>query len=247
MKANAYPVVDAMRFLVDDEIRPFEIDQRFDLTGIGKQACPTIAQNVFVVHQHVVPENTAEVVMNVFGHCWERTNVPNSANESCAVIAPSRIQGFVLFDNSKSNNQPYIVEHDYNAPTINGKGNNTNRTTLRGSTWLSIDQPLLRNAGEYNTLTGIYLPPNSIFRVIFRLAPTVAAGTPAFGIPNPFKIGGPAGTVNRIDFAGAMVSGVRMPTELYDKLKTARRKGQLGPEGSSGLAPIGGAGRGILP
>lgn len=228
-----YPAIDPLRFLVDDEIRPFDIDQRFDLTGTGAQACPVVSSGIFIVHQHVVPDNTAEVIQNVHPHCWRRTDV-GTPDESVALLDPAQIQGFVLFDRSKDNNQPYLVEHNYNSPTTAANPNNTDRQTVRGDTWISNDEPLVRDAGMFNPLSGIYLPPKSIFRVLFRLAPLASAN----GIPNPYYIPNqpPPATGKRIDFAGAKVSGVRMPVQTYDKLRVARRKGQLGPEASAASA-----------
>lgn len=230
-----YPAVDPLGFLVDDEIRPFEIDKRQDLTGAGAQACPIESSGIFIVHEHVVPANTAEVIHDVFPHCWARTNA-GSANESVTLIPFMQVAGFVLFDSSKANNQPFLVENDYNIPTIAATPNNTNRQNVRGTTFLSDDSPVMNNIGMRNPLHTIYLPANSVFRVLFRLVPLSAAAV----IPNPFVIGTPvlAGG-KRIDFAGARVSGVRMPQQMYNDLKIARRKGELGPEGSSSDKPIG--------
>jgi hypothetical protein len=46
-------------------------------------------------------------------------------------------------------------------------------------------------------------------------------------VPNPYQIG--TGAL-RIDFAGALVFGLTMPQQFYDKLVNARRQGKLGPE-----------------
>jgi len=224
-----YPANNPLGYLVDDEVVSFDIDKRQDLTGTGAEAAPIVSTGLFIVHQHVVPDNTGEVVMNVFPHCWRRINV-GLATETVQLIPPSELAGFVLFDNDKANNQPRLVEHDYNSPTIAATPNNRDREVVRGTTFLGLDQPSLRDFGMQNEYALIYLPPKTIFRVLFRLTPT--AGTAP--IPNPFVIPPdvPAVATQRIDFAGAYVSGVRMPAQTYDKLKIARRIGQLGPEGS---------------
>ena len=233
MSLDFLPATDPMSFLVDDEIRPFDIDKRQDLTGTGTQACPIVSTGVYIVHEHEVPDNTAEVVLNVFPHAWRRTNV-GLPDEGVAIIDPMLIAGFVLFDNARDNNQPYLVEHDYNIATVAGTPNNLNRSRGRGATLLSNDQPLMRAAGMKNALSPIYLPPKSKFRVLFQLVasiPAVAGPPITGGIPNPFVIGTNVVNVDyRIDFAGAYVSGVRMPVQTYDQLKTARRKGFLGAE-----------------
>jgi hypothetical protein len=230
-----YPAVDPLGFLVDDEIRPFEIDKRQDLTGTGAQACPIQATGLFIVHEHKVPENTAEVIHDVFPHVWRRTN-PGAADESVAMIPAIELAGFVLFDSTKANNQPFLVENDYNVPTVAATPNNLNREVVRGTTFLADDAPIMNNVGMRNPLRTIYLPAGSIFRVIFRLVPLTATAA----IPNPFTIGAnPVVGGKRLDFAGARVSGVRMPQQMYEDLKIARRKGELGPEGSSAQNPIG--------
>ena len=241
MSLDFLPATDPMAFLVDDEIRPFDIDKRQDLLGTGTQACPIVSTGVFIVHEHDVPDNTAEVILNVFPHVWRRTNV-GLPDEGAALIDPVLVAGFVLFDNTRDNNQPYLVEHDYNIATVAGTPNNLNRSRGRGITLISSDQPLLRAAGMKNALSPIYLPPKSKFRVLFQLVastPTVAGPPITGGIPNPFVIGANSANPDyRIDFAGAQVSGVRMPVQTYEQLKLARRKGQLGAEARARQAVV---------
>jgi hypothetical protein len=153
-------------------------------------------------------------------------------------MTQAELEGMVLFDVSKNSNQPFVVENNYNIPSIATTPNDKNRNVLRGSTLLSMDAPMMTNIGMRNPYRTFVAPADSVVRVLFRLAPqkTGPAGG-GTGLPNPLLIG--SGT-NRIDFAGAQVVGVRMPSELYQKLKIARRRGQLGPEGNSAEMPIGG-------
>ncbi len=229
-----YPLIDPLAFLVDEEIRPFIRDERHDLTGTGAQACPTLANNVFIIHEHVVPEGTAEIIHNVSPHLWRRSN-PTAADESVEIIPPSEYAGFVLFDVRKGDNQPYIVEFDYNAPHASATPNDRNRIVQRGMTFASSDIPMMQNIGMRNPLSTIYAPARTTVRILFTLAPLAAVG----GIPNPWVIGDAVSTENRIDFAGALVTGIRLPQSTYEKLIVARRKGQLGPEGSAFESPIG--------
>lgn len=234
------PAVDPLHFLVDEEIRPFRIDQRHDLTGTAgtRQACPRVSTNVFIVHEHEVPKNQCEVVHGYFGHCWERTN-PGTPDESVHLIPPADLAGFVLFTPSKNANDfGMTVEVDYNKPTIAATPNDTDRQSLAGDAFVSADAPMLANMQMRSPLTTVYLPAGSTFRVLFRLAPTAATKTLPVGeeetpIPNTYVIGNPAAgldPVKRIDFAGALVYGVRMPQGLYGNLLKARRAGLLGPE-----------------
>lgn len=243
MTGFPYPAVDPMLFLVDDEIKEFEDDQRYDLLGTGRNAVEQLSTGVFVVHTHVVPKDTCEVILNVFPHCWARTN-PGTASESWTLLDPMLVAGFVLFDCTKVNTQPLQVSHSYNVPTVEVSPNNVLRTDEKGTSFLSADNPMMRNIGLRNTLGAFYLPAKTIFRVTFRLAPLTASAAvpPGIGIPNPFTIGANAAPVGpkRIDGAGAYVSGLRMPQQLYDKLKKARQNGKLGSEAQGRLGVRGG-------
>ncbi len=173
------PAVDPMHFLVDEEIRPFRIDKRHDLTGTinTRQAAPRVSTNVFIVHEHEVPAKQCEVIHGYFGHCWERTN-PGTADESVAMIDPLKLAGFVLFTPSKNANDFGItVETDYNKPTTIATPNDTDRQVLSGDTLLSADAPMLANMQMRSPLTTVYLPAGAKFRVLFQLAP--AASTSA--------------------------------------------------------------------
>ena len=224
-----FPVNDPLSFLVDDEIRTFKIDQRQDLTGTGAQACPQLSTGQFVVHEHVVPDNTAEIVMGYFPHLWQRIGVA-TPGESVELLNYADFAGFVLFDSNKDNNQPVLVETNYNRPTLAANPANKDRFIARGTTFVSDDAPVFSSLGMMSPLTTVYLPAKSIYRIVFSLTP-VAAANP---IPNPWAIG--SGQF-RIDFAGAMVFGLRMPAQTYDKIRTARRNGLLGPE-AKGPAPV---------
>jgi len=228
-----YPANDPLGYLVDAEVRAYEDDQRFDLTGTGAEATPIVSTGLFIVHQHTVPKDTTEIIMNVFPHCWRRTDVGDAALESVQQIPAAELAGFVLFDNSKDSNQPTIVSHNYNSPTVFANPNNRQRDTVRGTSFLGADQPAMRNFGMLNPYALIELPSESVFRVLFRLSPVATAN----GIPNPFVIGDPGAGTKRIDFAGAYVTALRMPSQTYAKLKIARRLGQLGPEGSMANLP----------
>ncbi len=218
------PTVDPLLFLSDDEIRPFSIDKRQDLTGTGSQACPQLAGGQYIVHEHDVPEGMAEVVLGVFPHVWQRTNVA-TANEGALVINPALLAGYVLFMYRRGNAQLAIEESDYNVPTIASAAQNNNRDLVAGTTFFSADPTLMGGVQYQNPLTSILLPSGSKFRVLFSLAEEAATS----GI-QPYAIGGDATVTKRIDFAGAKVVGVRMPQQTFDILKTARRAGLLGPE-----------------
>jgi hypothetical protein len=169
------------------------------------------------------------VIMGVFPHLWARTGV-GQGDASVELLNPMDTAGFVLFDWNKANNQPDLVENDYNKATIFAAPNNTQRTKTRGKTWTSENQLVYQQNSMLNVLQTVHLPARSVFRVLFQLMPPAATNP----IPNPYVIGTPgANQTLRIDFAGAMVHGVRMPSALYGKLKKARQAGQLGPEATA--------------
>ena len=223
-----YPTVDALSFLIDDEIRPFFLDERHDLADTN---APKISTGIFVVHDHEVPKDTAEVILGVLGHCWRRDN-PTTAEENLVWLDPDTYAGAVLFNWTKANNQPFLVETNYNLPSLSSAPNDKDRQRLAGSTFLSSASArsgaFVVDGGLKDPLKGTYLPAGSRFRVTFRLAPISAANPPAA----PWVLGAnpEPDTNNRIDCAGAAVFGVRMPQRLYEHLRIARRNGLLGPE-----------------
>lgn len=227
---SSMPMYDPLLFLVDDEIKKFQIDKRWDLTGTGAQKTPVLADGLFIVHEHVVPEGTAEIISDVFPHCWKRTAVgavdPSFPEESWQLMAPAEVAGWVLFDSGKDNNQPQNeISNDYNPSNVFATPNNTGRKMLRGTTWLSDNQPQMSAIGLRNPLGMFYLPPKSVFRVTFQLIPQLTSAQGA--VPNQLVIGDPGSNNKRIDGAGACVSGVRMPSTTYEKLRTARRAGLI--------------------
>jgi hypothetical protein len=221
-----YPLVDPMRFLVDEEVRPFSYDKRQDLTAAG---VPILSTGVFVVNEIVVPENEVFVIMGVAPHLWARTD-PLAAS-STLIPLPSDTagmgagQGWWLFNYLRGGQQPFVAQTDYNKPRLQAAANNNDRFVADGTTWLpgSLAMPSYAQFGFANALTPIVCQPQVVFQVTFQLAPTATASP----LPNPFTIGSGA---NRIDCAGANVFGLSMPKALYDKFTTARRDGLLGAE-----------------
>jgi hypothetical protein len=218
------PAIDPMLFLSDENIKPFHFDERHDLTAAN---AIKVSTNLFVVHKHVVPKDTAEVILAVTPHCWARTD-PGGANESVALMTPAQVAGWVLFASRKGNGQPYVVRTNYNEPLASAAvANDKNRDDIEGSTFL-YDQPQHgASLGFLNPLTTFFLPAGTEFSVTFRLAPqtTVANG----GTVKQMQIGAGAAGL-RLDFAGALVSGLTMPQQLYNQLFKERLMGHLGAE-----------------
>lgn len=227
-KLNNFPLVDPMRFLVDEEVRPFYLDARQDLTAVG---VPVLSTGVFIVNQFEVPENEVYVVMGVTPHLWARTDPADAVDESLVAL-PSEIanmgagQGWWLFNTLRAGQQPFVMQTNYNKPRVQASANNNDRFVSDGTTWLPSPGavPSYAQFGFGSPLTPIVCQPRVLFQVTFQMAPTAAA---AVATPNPFQIG--AGT-NRIDCAGAVVFGLSMPKPLYDRFTTARRQGLLGAE-----------------
>lgn len=222
------PLVDPMKFLADEEVRPFYYDYRQDLTASN---VPIISTGVFVVAQFEAPENEVLVVMGVAPHLWARTDPADAIDESLVAL-PSDIanmgagQGWWLFNTLRGGQQPFVVRTNYNRPRVQASANNQDRFVSDGTTWLPgpLANPSFAQFGFSNSLTPVVVQPCVKFQVTFQMAPVAAA---AVATPNPYQIG--AGT-NRIDCAGALVFGLSMPKEIYDRFATARRAGMLGAE-----------------
>lgn len=217
-----FPSTDPLRFLVDEQIRPFYRDERHDVTTAN---APILSTGVFIVHSHQVPKDTVEVVMGVLPHLWARSN-PGWPDESVALITETwqaTAQGWFLWNTLKGGAPPYTTETNYNVPQTQAGASDLNRFVQRGLTWAANDRLLSSMVDFQNPLTTILVPAGQKFEVTFQMAPT----TPGTLVPNPYQIGAGA---NRIDFAGALVFGLTMPQQYYDKLVNARRQGKLGPE-----------------
>jgi hypothetical protein len=229
-----FPSIDPLRFLVDEQIRPFYRDERHDLTAAN---APILSTGVFIVHSHQVPKDTVEVVMGVLPHVWARSN-PGTPSETVALINEvdslppplpatgilrGTAQGWFLWNTLKGGAPPFTTETNYNAPQTQAGASDAQRFVQRGLTWATSDRIIGSTVGFGNPLSTILVPAGQRFEVTFQLAPT----SPTNPVPNPYQIG--AGDL-RIDFAGALVFGVTMPQQFYDKLVNARRQGKLGPE-----------------
>lgn len=229
LRNNPFPLVDPMRFLVDEEVRPFVMDARQDLTATGSLAPPQLATGVFIVNQFTVPKSEVYVVMGVAPHLWARID-PGEANTESLAPLPDEIasmgagQGWWLFNTLRAGQQPYVVQTNYNKPRVQASANNNDRFIENGLTWLPASISSFMQFGFSNALTPIACQPETLFQVTFQLAPTADA---AVATPNPYLIGSGS---NRIDCAGAAVFGLSIPKPLYDSFVLARRDGLLGAE-----------------
>lgn len=225
-----FPLTDPMRFLVDEEVRPFSYDARQDLTDTTATGPAVTSTGVFIVNEIEAPENEVFIVMGVAPHLWARTD-PLAAS-STAIPLPNDVaamgagQGWWLFNFLKGGQQPFVVQTNYNKARLQASPNNKDRFVSDGSTWLTgpLGMPSYSQFGFSNALTPIVCQPKVKFTVTFQMAPVAAA---AVALPSPYQIGTGA---NRIDFAGANIFGLSMPKALYDKFTTARRAGLLGAE-----------------
>lgn len=235
------PMHDVQAFLADEEVIPFEDDQRQDLTGTGAQACDIVSTGVFIVHKHKVPDNTAEIVLGMFPHAWSRINVGGdpavlTTAEAEQLIDARLLAGGAVWDLDTGKKQPFQVSHDYNIGTISTSPNNTQRSKVRGTTFVSSDEPVYASNGMMNSLRAMYFPGGSEVRVLFRIVPGITPFTIAIpanhGLPGAWTVGSGEQT---IAFAGAKVFGVRLPQQRYKQLMIARGKGELGPEGAGSV------------
>lgn len=228
LNGTPLPLVDPMRFLVDEEVRPFWRDARQDVTAQGTLAPKQLSTGVFVVNEFKVLPNTVDVVLGIAPHLWARTD-PETPGESLVSLPDQALQmgagqGWWLFNWLKAGQQPYIMQTDYNTPRLQANANNKDRFSTTGISWLPPSVLAYMQFGYSNALTPIACQPDTLFQVTWQLAPVAAA---AVATPNPYVIGS---GVNRIDCVGAMVFGLSMPKALYDEFVVSRRAGLLGNE-----------------
>lgn len=200
--------------LADPDIQPYYRDEFHDLTAAD---VPTRGPNEFVIFKEKVPKTQVLVVKGFMPYGMERVDI-NTGNESAVYLDPPAVQQFVTFE-------PYI--NDKSIHIIQGNAaqfqtlatpptDRQNRESTRGYQGMS-DRPYVDVIRQwYSSLFTIVVRGNSELKVIFRLIP-VGAGFKTIQI----------GTGDlRIDYAGIVVAGMRMPEQMYnDYIREARRGG----------------------
>lgn len=217
----ASPLLNPWHFLDDPQIRPFVRNQRVDLKASN---VPIISTNRYLVFQYQVPAGQCLVVKGYAFYACERTYV-GTANESFRYLTADEGNGFFSFQPLINDNSPAIVQLDTNSPkTSGGTLNNNDRQGSNGYTEITAN-PLQDVMLVENPLFTIAVPSGKTFQVAFSVLSVSTLN--ASGIPTggQFQVGT---GVKRVDFAGAVVTGVIMPQQLYDQTKAAAQSSRGG-------------------
>lgn len=198
--------VNKFDFIADPQIRPFHREQRVDLLASDT---PTIQDGRYVVYQSRVAKGQVEVVTSIVPYVQRRTDVGTNA-ESFSLISPEEGDGFFAFAPFVGNQSPIIVDMNLNSPKTAATASNSERQRASGITHLSRT-PFADSFARYtNPMFKVPVPSEAEMIITFEILPASVVAAP---IPLPFQIGASA---KRVDFAGVIVSGVLLPSSVYD-------------------------------
>lgn len=199
--------IDMRWVFADPTARPFFRNQRVDLLAPDTKVQST---GRFIVYSSQTEKGSIEIVRNIIPYAMARTDV-GTPNESVKMLKPEDANGFFAFSPLVNNQTPITLQIDFNAPRAAGGALlNADRQKRSGFSMLSGDPAWA--ATQYNPLFSIPVPSEVLMQVTFELLPPATAN----GIPNPYAIG--AAATKRVDFAGVIVTGIKMPQTRYDEL-----------------------------
>lgn len=214
------PFLNHWHFLDDPEIRPFVRNQRVDLKASN---VPIISTNRYVVFSYQVPAGQCLVVKGFSFYACERTYI-GTANESFRYLTPDEGNGFFSFQPLVDNNSPAIVQLDTNSPkTSAGTLNNNDRQGSNGFTEISSNPAADVRLVE-NPLFSVAVPSGKTLQVAFSVLPVSTLNSAGIPTGGQFQVGT---GIKRVDFAGALISGVLMPQQLYDQTKAKVQQAQM--------------------
>lgn len=214
------PLLNHWQFLDDPEIRAFTRNQRVDLKASN---VPIISTNRYVVFAYQVPAGQCLVVKGLAFYACERTYI-GTANESFRYLGPDEANGFFSFQPLVDNNSPTIVQLDFNSPkTAAGTLNNNDRQGSNGFTEVSLNPYFDAHVMAQNPLYSVAVASGKTLQVAFSVLPVSTLNSANIPTGGQFQVGT---GIKRVDFAGAFISGVIMPQQLYDQTKKAVQDSQ---------------------
>lgn len=207
-------LVEPSYFLADPQIRPFVRDMRQDLTASN---VPTVAVGKYVIFSVRPPRGQVLVVKSFVPYAMKRTK-PGMPAASFKIIEPQEAAGVFSFEPTVNDSAPFIIESDFNAPQVDGAGNDLERVRNRGVSYISSDPWSEAQRSWFNPLFSVLVPGDSTFQMIFSiLPPAPTSPLPAGG---QYTVGGTGGG-ERVDFAGCVVVGQQMTEQYYHSLEKA--------------------------
>lgn len=214
------PLLNHWHFLDDPEIRPFARNQRVDLKASN---VPIISTNRYLIFSYQVPAGQCLLVKSHAFYACERTYI-GTASESFRYLGPDEANGFFSFQPLVDNNSPAIVQLDFNSPkTAAGTLNNNDRQGSNGFTEVSLNPYVDAQLMGQNPLFSLAVPSGKTFQIAFSVLPVSTLNSSGIPVGGQFQVGT---GIKRVDFAGAVVSGVLMPQQVYDQTKKAVQDAQ---------------------
>jgi len=205
-------LLDALHLLDDPEIKPYVRNQRVDLAASN---VPIVSTNRYVVFSFDVPPGQCLVVKGMAFFACERTYV-GLANASFRYLTAQEGNGFFSFQPMVDRNSPYQVNLDFNSPKIAaGTLNNSDRQGSNGFTEIT-DSPVQDVKLYENPLHTVAVPAGKTFEVAFSVLSVSTLNSSGIPVGGQFQVGT---GIKRVDFAGALVTGLIMPQQLYDQVK----------------------------
>ena len=204
---------DLHYFVKDDQIRPFMRVERHDITAAN---APRKAPGEFTVLEVTPPKNQTLIVKAIAPFVCRRTSIGDPNLESFQYIPAIEASGFFGWQPLVQNQSPFIIESNINAPRVSAGplDDAGDRILFPGFTQVS-ENPLMDIFIRKDFSFSILVGGDKSFTIVMRI---LRVGTVA-GIPNPFQVGNDAvGNQKRVDFSGAAVYGVTMPTQLYNDI-----------------------------
>lgn len=199
--------IDMQWVFADPTARPFSRDQRVDLLAADTTL---LATGRYVIFSNETEKGSIEIVRTIIPYAMKRTDV-GTPQESYEMLKPEDANGAFAYSPLVNGQTPITLQIDYNAPR-NAAGPLLNADRQRRSGFAMISANPFVDALRYNPTFAIAVPSEVLFQVTFELLPPATAA----GINNPYAIG--AGVAKRVDFAGVVVAGVKMPQTRYDEL-----------------------------
>lgn len=193
--------------------QPFHQYEDHDLTAGD---APARAEGEFIVYEHTVPDSQVDVVKAIVPWARERIDI-GLPSERITYIDPLRGNQAFVFTPLIEDKPLYPMDSSFAHPKAAASvAQDADRQIFGGITSLSVD-PYNDAARWLRAPFAYVLQPGSTFRVTFRILP-VSAGGGGIGVGGQWAVGG-AGGAQRVDFAGALVMGHRLPKQLFDKEK----------------------------
>jgi len=212
-------LIDPELFLVDPQIKSFIHDERHDLLAPD---APIVGTGRFVIVSLKAPRGQVIVVKSLVPHAYARTDM-GTANESFEMLDPMAANGFFSFEPLVNDSSPFVIELDYNAPSIEGGTLlDSDRQRTKGISHISSSPWADVQRSWFNPMFSILIKGDSTFTVVFSILPPPVVATPLpFGGQYSIEVG----AAKRVDFVGCMLGCMQMSEQYYHFLETERAKG----------------------